>query len=286
MMSIVDFTELIAFLLPDSGEDKQSKAACQILHVITLMHCFDQVDLDKVRYAGGKSFVKHIVRNKPLVDELARAFGIVVPMPHPEAMIMPKELHELAGRHRITIESFKGPRKNMYDVFYELRTLVTFMEVAHKIFNRSETTDLQTLERAYRGHCHPCYSKPRRTLRSLFYKTNTNSHLLGLAASELPGARPRTEIEFEPAKFPVHPRLRTVSTASAASMGPRNRSCNTSRKSRRSSAHSGHVVLVAYAVPVAVAVPTSDDPADVCTAFPPAAQKAFLTGIKGGISAL
>jgi hypothetical protein len=37
MMSCTEFTEMIASRLPQSSEDAQSKVACQLLHIITLM---------------------------------------------------------------------------------------------------------------------------------------------------------------------------------------------------------------------------------------------------------
>ncbi|QRV99766.1 hypothetical protein RhiJN_27785 [Ceratobasidium sp. AG-Ba] len=265
-MNTSEFTGMVASLLPCSGENTHAKAARMLMHTITLTYCFDKVPVETVRYANGNSFMKYIVRNKPLVDKLAQAVSVVVPMPYPGSSEAPEDLTNLAKKHHICVEALKTSRKKPYDIFYELHTVVTYMQVVDKILDRLKSTDLQMLERGYRGHCHPTYIKPKRSLRSFFLKSDINSYLVGLPASELPGARPRTEIVSEPAKFPVHPRLRTTSQSSQstsrttstrsqyrsratsnASLSSQYRSV--SRKSSAASFHSAHHVPMPYAVP-------------------------------------
>ncbi|KAG8701685.1 hypothetical protein FRC08_003959 [Ceratobasidium sp. 394] len=217
-MNCTEFTEMIASRIPRSKEDTQSKAACMLLHIITLMFSFGRVELEKVRYGCGKSFVADVVRRRTLVWKLGRAFNVVVNQPY-QPQVIPQSLESQAKEHNIDIEAIKLRHKTIEAAIDELCTIITFMEVARSIFLSLQHIDLQCLERGYHGHCHPSYTKPKRSPLAILSKPDYQSaSWLGLPASELPGARPRTEIVFEKAKFPVHTRPRTVSQSSGSTV--------------------------------------------------------------------
>jgi hypothetical protein len=132
------------------------------------------------------------------------------------------------------------------------------MEVARTIFSSLAYSDLQTLERGYQGHCHPLHTKPKHGLFS--FSNKVDKSLLGLPASKLPGARPRTEIVLKVAAMPKHPKFRKT-TRTPGSAASSNSKRSPLRYTPSSSGGSSNLYtpehgrpFMVYAVPVPVPV--------------------------------
>ncbi|KAG8754569.1 hypothetical protein FRC11_006591, partial [Ceratobasidium sp. 423] len=156
--------DFIQAIKPSCGDEKRAKIGLLLIHYITLavsviLVSGGHVRIDNVLTASGGSFVRKVLCNSSLVEDLAFAMKVDMTCDYDDSPV-PEGLRRTCEKYHIDVEACIRRNRKLSNVRGDIRDLVIFVRVSRAIMAALHEDTLGSLDESYRGH-RPAGFKPK-----------------------------------------------------------------------------------------------------------------------------
>ncbi|CAE6483060.1 unnamed protein product [Rhizoctonia solani] len=155
---LFDYIQLVK---PSLSDEKRAKIGMLVMHYITLARVSGGVQLDNVLTASGDSFVRKVIRNRSIVQDIGFALKVDMTYAYDDSPI-PEGLQRLCAIYHINVEACIPRNKSLKDARHELWDRVIFVGVAQVVMAAHHEDTLRALDEVYHGHRPPGYQPKRK----------------------------------------------------------------------------------------------------------------------------
>ncbi|KAG8731436.1 hypothetical protein FRC11_004171 [Ceratobasidium sp. 423] len=151
--------DFIQAIKPSCGDEKRAKIGL-LIHYITLARVSGgHGRTDNVPTASGGSFVRKVLCNASLVEDLAFSMKVDMTCNYDDSPV-PEGLRRTCEKYHIDVEAYIRRNRKLSDARGEMWDLIIFVRVARAIMAALYEDALGSLDKSYRGH-RPAGFKPK-----------------------------------------------------------------------------------------------------------------------------